>query len=54
LPVTIRFLDPPLHEFLPQEEKDIVELARDMGVDLEVLKKRIEGLHEFNPMLGHR
>ncbi|MCX6823819.1 MAG: pyruvate, phosphate dikinase [candidate division SR1 bacterium] len=54
LPVTIRFLDPPLHEFLPQEEKDIVELARDMGVDLEVLRKRIEGLHEFNPMLGHR
>ena len=54
LPVTIRFLDPPLHEFLPQEEKDIVELSRDMGVDLEVLKKRIESLHEFNPMLGHR
>jgi len=54
LPVTIRFLDPPLHEFLPQEEKDIAELAKDMGVDLEVLKKRIEGLHEFNPMLGHR
>jgi len=54
LPVTIRFLDPPLHEFLPQEEKDIVELSRDMGVDLNVLKKRIESLHEFNPMLGHR
>lgn len=54
LPVTIRFLDPPLHEFLPQEEKDIIELARDMGVDLEVLKKRIESLHEVNPMLGHR
>ena len=54
LPVTIRFLDPPLHEFLPQEEKDIVELSRDMGVDLEILKKRIESLHEFNPMLGHR
>jgi len=54
LPVTIRFLDPPLHEFLPQEEKDIVELSQDMGVDLEVLKKRIESLHEFNPMLGHR
>jgi len=47
-------LDPPLHEFLPQEEKDIIELARDMGVDLEVLKKRIESLHEVNPMLGHR
>ena len=54
LPVTIRFLDPPLHEFLPQEEKDIIELSRDMGVDLEILKKRIESLHEFNPMLGHR
>lgn len=54
LPVTIRFLDPPLHEFLPQEEKDIVELSQTMGVDLEVLKKRIEALHEFNPMLGHR
>ena len=54
LPVTIRFLDPPLHEFLPQEEKDIVELAQTMGVDLDVLKKKIESLHEFNPMLGHR
>lgn len=54
LPVTIRFLDPPLHEFLPQEEKDIVELSHIMNVDLEVLKKKIESLHEFNPMLGHR
>jgi len=54
LPVTIRFLDPPLHEFLPQEEKDIVELAQIMGVDLAILKKKIESLHEFNPMLGHR
>jgi len=54
LPVTIRFLDPPLHEFLPQEEKDIVELAKEMNVDLDVLKKKIESLHEFNPMLGHR
>jgi len=54
LPVTIRFLDPPLHEFLPQEEKDIVELAQIMNVDLEILKKKIESLHEFNPMLGHR
>jgi len=53
-PVTIRFLDPPLHEFLPQEEKDIVELAQIMNVDLEILKKKIESLHEFNPMLGHR
>jgi len=54
LPVTIRFLDPPLHEFLPQEEEDIVELARDMNVDLDALKKKIADLHEFNPMLGHR
>jgi len=54
LPVTIRYLDPPLHEFLPQEEKDIAELAQIMGVDLEVVKKKIESLHEFNPMLGHR
>lgn len=54
LPVTIRYLDPPLHEFLPQEEKDIFELAKDMGTDVDVLKKRIEALHEVNPMLGHR
>ncbi len=54
LPVTIRYLDPPLHEFLPQEEKDIVELSQIMGVDLEILKKKIDSLHEFNPMLGHR
>jgi len=54
LPVTIRYLDPPLHEFLPQEEKDIAELAQIMGVDLEVVKKKIASLHEFNPMLGHR
>jgi pyruvate,orthophosphate dikinase len=54
LPVTIRFLDPPLHEFLPQEDKDIAELAQEMGVAIEVLHKRIESLHEFNPMLGHR
>lgn len=47
-------MDPPLHEFLPQEEADIVELAREMNVEVSVLKSRIEGLHEFNPMLGHR
>ena len=52
--MTIRFLDPPLHEFLPQEEKDIIELSQSMGVALDVLKKRIETLHELNPMLGHR
>lgn len=54
LPVTIRYLDPPLHEFLPQEEKDIIELSKEMNVSLEALKKKISDLHEFNPMLGHR
>ncbi|MBR9691352.1 pyruvate, phosphate dikinase [Candidatus Woesearchaeota archaeon] len=53
-PVTIRLLDPPLHEFLPQEEDDIQELAKDMGVTVEKLKEKISELHEFNPMLGHR
>lgn len=52
--VTIRYLDPPLHEFLPKEEKDIQELAAEMKVDVAVLKSKIEDLHEFNPMLGHR
>jgi pyruvate,orthophosphate dikinase len=54
LPVTIRLLDPPLHEFLPQEEKDIEALARTMGVSTQSLKNKVESLHEFNPMLGHR
>ncbi len=54
LPVTIRLLDPPLHEFLPHDDKDIVELARTMGVDAEKLRQRVDSLHEFNPMLGHR
>ncbi len=54
LPVTIRFLDPPLHEFLPQEEKDILALSQEMNVSVAVLKERIVSLHEFNPMLGHR
>jgi len=53
-PVTIRLLDPPLHEFLPQEDEDIKELAKTMGVEFEKLKARVESLHEFNPMLGHR
>ncbi|MFA5124294.1 MAG: pyruvate, phosphate dikinase [Patescibacteria group bacterium] len=52
--VTIRFLDPPLHEFLPKEEKDIAELSAEMNVPIEVLKTKIDDLHEFNPMLGHR
>jgi pyruvate,orthophosphate dikinase len=54
LPVTIRFLDPPLHEFLPTEEKDIQALSTEMGVSVETLKTKIASLHEFNPMLGHR
>ena len=54
LPVTIRTLDPPLHEFLPQENKDIEELAGKLGVTPEKLKEKVESLHELNPMLGHR
>jgi pyruvate,orthophosphate dikinase len=54
LPVTIRLLDPPLHEFLPQEEKDIEDLAKTMKVTVSSVKHKIELLHEFNPMLGHR
>ena len=54
LPVTIRFLDPPLHEFVPTEEADIAKLAEDMGKTVEEIKTIIAGLHEFNPMMGHR
>jgi pyruvate,orthophosphate dikinase len=54
LPVTIRLLDPPLHEFLPQREEDYVELARLTGRDVAAIKARAQRLHEFNPMLGHR
>ena len=53
-PVTIRFLDPPLHEFLPQEEEDIIEIAGEMNMSVADLKQIIADLHEFNPMLGHR
>ncbi len=53
-PVTIRTLDPPLHEFLPHEEREQAELAQAMGVSLEKVKHRVESLREFNPMLGHR
>ena len=53
-PVTIRFLDPPLHEFLPTEDADIRDLAKEMGLTFDELKKTVESLHEFNPMLGHR
>ncbi len=54
LPVTIRLLDPPLHEFLPHTEKDIEEVAEASGLDVEGLKTRALALHETNPMLGHR
>jgi pyruvate,orthophosphate dikinase len=54
LPVTIRLLDPPLHEFLPHTDEEIAEVAEAAGVPLEVLKRRVGELHEFNPMLGHR
>jgi len=53
-PVTIRFLDPPLHEFLPTNEKDIETLAKDTGKSVADIKAIIERLHEFNPMMGHR
>ena len=53
-PVTIRFLDPPLHEFVPTEEADIEQLAKAQGKSVEAIKNIIAGLHEFNPMMGHR
>lgn len=54
LPVTIRLLDPPLHEFVPHDEKGQQELAKELGVPTEEIKSRVDSLHEFNPMLGHR
>ena len=53
-PVTIRFLDPPLHEFVPTEEADIEKLAKSQGKSVETIKNIIASLHEFNPMMGHR
>ncbi len=53
-PVTIRFLDPPLHEFVPHEDSEIRALAKEMGLTFERLKRTVEDLHEFNPMMGHR
>ena len=53
-PMTIRYLDPPLHEFLPTKDEDIKELAADMGMTFEDLKNVVASLHEFNPMMGHR
>lgn len=54
LPVTIRLLDPPLHEFLPKTDEEIAEVADVIGVSVEKLSQRVDELHEFNPMLGHR
>ncbi len=54
LPVTIRLLDPPLHEFIPHEEANQKEMADEMGISIEAIKAKVESLHEFNPMLGHR
>ncbi len=54
LPVTIRFLDPPLHEFVPHDEKGQQEMADELNIPVEEIKSRVEGLSEFNPMLGHR
>jgi pyruvate,orthophosphate dikinase len=54
LPVTIRLLDPPLHEFLPKTDEEIAEVAAAMGMEPQILRQRVDALHEFNPMLGHR
>lgn len=54
MPMTVRLLDPPLHEFLPHADEDIKALAKDMDLTFEELKETVESLHEFNPMLGHR
>ncbi|KRB50005.1 pyruvate phosphate dikinase [Rhizobium sp. Root708] len=54
LPVTIRLLDPPLHEFLPKTEEEIADVAAAMGMEATALRHRVDALHEFNPMLGHR
>ena len=54
LPVTIRLLDPPLHEFLPHEPEQMREMAKGMGISVARVKQKVDALHEFNPMLGHR
>ncbi len=53
-PMTVRYLDPPLHEFVPTDPQDIADLAKDMGLTLEDVQARCDELHEFNPMMGHR
>lgn len=54
LPVTIRLLDPPLHEFLPNTEEDIRKVAQELSINVDLLRDKVKSLHEFNPMLGHR
>ena len=54
MPMTVRYLNPPLHEFLPSEDEEIISLAKEMNVTVEHLKNKIAELHEFNPMMGHR
>lgn len=54
LPVTVRLLDPPLHEFVPHEAENQLEMAKELGIDATKVKERVDSLHEFNPMLGHR
>ncbi len=54
LPVTVRLLDPPLHEFLPHEPENQAEMAKEMGISADEVKAKVDSLHEFNPMLGHR
>ncbi|MDO4266038.1 MAG: pyruvate, phosphate dikinase [Eubacteriales bacterium] len=53
-PMTVRYIDPPLHEFVPKTEEEIAELAKDMGLSVEHVKEVCDSLHEFNPMMGHR
>ena len=52
-PMTVRYLDPPLHEFLPKEADEMKALAKDMGVTVAKIKQKCADLHEFNPMMGH-
>ena len=53
-PMTVRYLDPPLHEFTPKTEEEMADLAKDMGITVDEVKKKCDELHEFNPMMGHR
>ena len=53
-PMTVRYLDPPLHEFLPTRDEDIIELAKEMKISVPELRETVDSLHEFNPMMGHR